>query len=661
VYLRNWEHNATTGSPISGATVEARLASLTSPNTGGVVASTTTDANGMWEFPTLADAAHDIKITYLGNIWWHKGLTKHNVDTIFYNTPQPRTDQFVRNAGFEKSIAAGPWTVTNVQQTVFDSWQALNGIGSSAAVSRELTIHAADSDVAAKIVQTRVSGSFFLFQNMPIPSVFRGKTVTFSIQVRQGVGNSTRAYISDSGGTTYSSTTATTGAFQTLTVTRTIDAATTFVQVGVSLDVSDTIYVDNTIANLGAVAASYQPEYWYPGAVTDDIIGTRTPDQTVVAASGAQVVGTLLSMIANRIKAITGTTNWYDAPVATLAALNTALAAKVAKAGDTMTGQLNVQRNNAGAATSLYSDSNVQAIASSGVPAFGFQGTTRGLALFMVQASGLLKIVGTTVAEAFIPIADGVTTWTGLIAENSIKLGGAAAGNAFGNIPINNNVTNVGLVASNSLALNGASPGNASGNIPINNNITNVGLVASNSLTLGGANAGNASGNIPINNGLTNVGLVASNSLALGGASPGNAAGNIPINNGSTNTNLVASNSVQLGGVGASGYARAPVVGTYAGDGASNRAINLGFQPSYVLLTSVDADPGVGVTRYISHIVSTTASDNFQQQFFPSSSLVGTSALSATKLTATGFQVDNADSNNQSGGVTYRYIAFGTY
>jgi hypothetical protein len=104
MYLRNWEHNATSGLPISGATVEARAASLVSPNTGTVIASTTTDANGMWEFPSLPDAPVDIKITYSGNVWWHKGMTKHSVDAIFYVTPVPRTDNFFRNAGFEMAI-----------------------------------------------------------------------------------------------------------------------------------------------------------------------------------------------------------------------------------------------------------------------------------------------------------------------------------------------------------------------------------------------------------------------------------------------------------------------------------------------------------------------------------------------------------------------------
>jgi hypothetical protein len=347
MWLRNWEHNATSGLPISGATVEARAASLVSPNTGTVIASTTTDANGMWEFTSLPDSATDIKVIYSGNIWWHKGMTKHSVDTIFYVTPTPRTDQFLRNGGFEKGTN-GPWTVTNVQQTVLESWLALNGVGSSATITRDTTIHTTDSDASAKIVQTKVSGSLNLFQQMPIPSVFRGKTVSVSFQVRQGVANSVQVYIFDGVTTTPSVNSATTGSFVTLTATATIGASATVVQIGILVNASDTVYIDDGIANLGSSASTYQPEYWFPGAASDDMIGLRQPDQTITAQSGSYGLGALVSMFANRIKAIMGTTNWYDAPATTLAAIVTSLAGKVSKTGDTITGFLSFNANGQG-------------------------------------------------------------------------------------------------------------------------------------------------------------------------------------------------------------------------------------------------------------------------------------------------------------------------
>jgi hypothetical protein len=498
----------------------------------------------MWEFPALPDSATDIKITYSGNVWWHKGLTKHNVETIYYNTPQPRTDQFLRNAGFESLTLVGPWTVTNVQQTVFDSWQALNGTGSSAVLSPEFTIKAPDSGTSAKIVQTRVSGSLTLFQRVQLPPMFRGKAVSLSSQVRQGVGASTRAYIADSAGTTFSATSATTGSFVTLTVTRTIDAAATFVEFGVSVDVSDTVYADNLIANLGAVAASYQPEYWYPGAVTDDMIGWRTPDQTVAAASGGKPLSTLVSMFANRIKAITGTTNWYDTPGTTLAAAVTSLASKVAKAGDTMTGILTIAT---GAYITLVD----------GV--IYFNGALTRYILYNpvdgnFHLNGNPDIVRDPSGTRFYHTAD------------------FTVGNASNNVPKNNGVTNTGLVAD---TVRGFAPSNASGNIPISNGVQNTNLVADTVRGFRPSNTG-ASDVIPISNGVVNTGLVAASATTATSATSATTA----------TTAATASNALGLGGFLAGSYPlRAS--GTYTGNGTSGRQIAMGFLVRGVIIINV--------------------------------------------------------------------------
>jgi len=58
-----------------------------------------------------------------------------------------------------------------------------------------------------------------------------------------------------------------------------------------------------------------------PNSVNDSAIGTRTPDQTQVPTSpGSGTLSQILSWLANRIKAITGKTNWWDAPPTTLQA-----------------------------------------------------------------------------------------------------------------------------------------------------------------------------------------------------------------------------------------------------------------------------------------------------------------------------------------------------
>lgn len=58
------------------------------------------------------------------------------------------------------------------------------------------------------------------------------------------------------------------------------------------------------------------------GSVTDGHIGNRAPDQTLAPpVNAAGTLTQLTSWLANRIKAITGSASWWDAPVKTLAAL----------------------------------------------------------------------------------------------------------------------------------------------------------------------------------------------------------------------------------------------------------------------------------------------------------------------------------------------------
>lgn len=62
---------------LSGATIKARAASDVHPNVGGVVATTTTDGQGMWSLPGLADGLYDIAVEYgSGLIRWYKGNSK---------------------------------------------------------------------------------------------------------------------------------------------------------------------------------------------------------------------------------------------------------------------------------------------------------------------------------------------------------------------------------------------------------------------------------------------------------------------------------------------------------------------------------------------------------------------------------------------------------
>ncbi len=57
------------------------------------------------------------------------------------------------------------------------------------------------------------------------------------------------------------------------------------------------------------------------GSITDAKLGNRTPDQAQAPSSpGSGMLTQILSWLANRIKAITGASNWWDTPATTLAA-----------------------------------------------------------------------------------------------------------------------------------------------------------------------------------------------------------------------------------------------------------------------------------------------------------------------------------------------------
>ena len=58
------------------------------------------------------------------------------------------------------------------------------------------------------------------------------------------------------------------------------------------------------------------------GAATDTIIGNRTGDPTLATPASTGTLTQLFGWLMGRIKAITGTTNWFDAPPTTLTAAN---------------------------------------------------------------------------------------------------------------------------------------------------------------------------------------------------------------------------------------------------------------------------------------------------------------------------------------------------
>src|SRR5690606_16579765 len=71
-----------------------------------------------------------------------------------------------------------------------------------------------------------------------------------------------------------------------------------------------------------------------PNSVNDAAIGSRTPDQSQAPSSpGTGTLTQLISWLANRIKAITGKTNWWDTPPTTLQAAKTHMDAAAPHSG----------------------------------------------------------------------------------------------------------------------------------------------------------------------------------------------------------------------------------------------------------------------------------------------------------------------------------------
>jgi hypothetical protein len=98
--VRNWEYFVDNGLPVVGATVKARDAVLTHPNTGTVLATTSTDSNGMWAFVGLTDTPKDVEVIWGASSQyhrWYKGMAKTGVSALFFE-------------GQTGLLSAGGWT-----------------------------------------------------------------------------------------------------------------------------------------------------------------------------------------------------------------------------------------------------------------------------------------------------------------------------------------------------------------------------------------------------------------------------------------------------------------------------------------------------------------------------------------------------------------------
>jgi hypothetical protein len=334
---------AGTAGPVVGANVSVYEASLTHPNPGAAITTTTTNSDGMWEFSGLSDSAKDVKVEYTSRVKWYKGLTLHSVYAVREFAEDTLADQnLVDNGGAEVNTGTAPFSPGTSFSEIIDRWQAKRGVGDTLTITHVNAPVVTNSQKAVQAVYTKSAGNAFI--EIPLPTILavalRGKTISGSAQVRQTVGNSAQVYITDGVNTFGGAFSATTGSFVTLKYENfLVDNAAAGVSVGVTLPLSTTVQIDNVMLNLGTTALIFVPK------LSDSELSWTIVEAAPTADTARLSV--ILNNLAERVKSIIGAAgnDWKDAIPATLTSL---LATKVAKAGDTMTGALGFSTDTAG-------------------------------------------------------------------------------------------------------------------------------------------------------------------------------------------------------------------------------------------------------------------------------------------------------------------------
>lgn len=172
-----------------------------------------------------------------------------------------RSRNLLTNGSFDVAQrGVGPFTAS--QAYAQDRWQlqAAAGVPIGMTVTQEASI--TDNSLgAAKVVLSGSGNQPMLTQKVEDFTQLRGKTVSFSCRVRQSVASAVKLRINDGVVVnTEGATSATTGSYVTLTVTRTLDAAATTLVVGINMGNNDgTYYFDNAMLVMGPAPTEYVP------------------------------------------------------------------------------------------------------------------------------------------------------------------------------------------------------------------------------------------------------------------------------------------------------------------------------------------------------------------------------------------------------------------
>ena len=188
-------------------------------------------------------------------------------DAVNFGQLQGAFSNIVINGGFE--IWQRNTTFSNPANATYcsDRWAVRTTQASTATVSREAAAIDSVGLYSLKVVLSGTSGSntWYVSQTMEDGESYRGKTVTFTARVRSSVATTCRISINDDTATTYSSYHTGGGSFETLSVTRTIDAGTTNIRFSIGMlftgDKQDgTYYFDSAMAVFGNSAVAFLPK-----------------------------------------------------------------------------------------------------------------------------------------------------------------------------------------------------------------------------------------------------------------------------------------------------------------------------------------------------------------------------------------------------------------
>lgn len=418
MYLRNFERSWPSGEPISGATVviypaslvDVHVAPVTFTDHNGVSGtSTQTNSYGLWAAVDLPDGAfYDVRVEYNSKVKWYFGRTMHGVEHLYDDKTAPLNRNILRNGGMSGWAA---WTrrgsssvaISTSQVEIADYWNANVSGGGDSATGTRANASGIASQYVSEISYTRVGGNL-TYRQVLTGSAARGlqsKVISVTFAIWQNGNARVKPFITDSAGTSYGSVLTGTSSWNVVTVTRTIDAAATSLEIGWVTDTPSagtyTIRATMALADYGSTLPVYTVMPFDAGLTTtesDRFLGPYTIDDTQVLSANLGYNSEVNNSLARRVKEIIGASSgtWLSTVPRTLTQLladviaaaaaaataqstantgvanaataqstaNTALSdastaqttanAKVTKSGDTMSGALNLQASSASVA-----------------------------------------------------------------------------------------------------------------------------------------------------------------------------------------------------------------------------------------------------------------------------------------------------------------------